>query len=142
VLSAVSGMDLADPNNLTRKKLEPLISWELDLSRWPWLTWGGVLFSWWFQSRPGWEQIVIPPARGRLTNRRTAVFLAAAEELHGLGGDLVAGPVLAGIPGLVLHLPDARVLAAVAGVAAQLALDEQLRALWLRPISLCWMRMA
>jgi hypothetical protein len=35
-------------------------------------------------------------------------------------------PVLAGIPGLVLPLPDARVLATVAGIAVEFALQKDL----------------
>ena len=78
----------------------------------------------WRVERLEWKQIVILPAGWRLTNRRTAIALAAAQELDRAGRHLVAGPVLAVVPG-----PDAWVLAAVAGIAAQLALDEHLRAL-------------
>lgn len=67
--------------------------------------------------------IVILPAGRRLTHRRTAVALALAQELYGAGRHLLAGPVLAVVP-----RPDARVLAAVLGLAAQLALHKDLLA--------------
>jgi hypothetical protein len=74
------------------------------------------------QSRLEWESVVVLVSLGRwLTDGRSAIALALAEEPDRAGCDLVAGPVLAVVPG-----PDARVLAAIAGVAAQLAFDKDL----------------
>ena len=80
------------------------------------LTCGGSPFSFRFdaQSWLDWESVVVLVSLGRrLADGRSAIALALAEELDRAGRDLVAGPVLPVVP-----LPDARVLAAVAGIAA------------------------